>query len=41
MSSSLEGNKITAAVLTAGVIAMTSGFIAELVYNPKDLEQNV
>ncbi len=41
MSSSLEGNKIAAAVLTAGVIAMTSGFIAELVYHPKDLEQNV
>ena len=41
MASSLEGNKITAAILTAGVIAMTSGFIAELIYHPQHLEENV
>lgn len=41
MSSSLEGNKVAAAVLAAGVIAMASGFFAELVYRPKQLEKNV
>ena len=41
MASSLEGNKIAAAVLTAGVIAMFSGFAAELLYHPEQLEQNV
>ena len=40
MASSLEGNKILAAVLTAGIIAMTSGFIATLVYHPQQLEEN-
>ena len=40
MASSLEGNKILAAVLTAGVIAMASGFVAELVYHPEQLEEN-
>ena len=41
MASSLESNKIAAAVLTAGVIAMFSGFIAELVYEPEvHLEEN-
>ena len=40
MASSLEGNKILAAVLTAGVIAMMSGFIATLVYHPEHLEEN-
>lgn len=34
MASSLESNKIAAAVLTAGVIAMMSGFVAELLYHP-------
>jgi len=34
MASSLESNKIAAAVLTAGVVAMLSGFVAELVYHP-------
>lgn len=34
MASSLESNKIAAAVLTAGVIAMLSGFVAELLYHP-------
>ena len=40
MASSLEGNKILAAVLTAGVIAMASGFVAELVYQPTHMEEN-
>ena len=39
--SSLEFNKIAAAVLTAGVIAMSSGFIAKLLMHPKALEENV
>ncbi|NIA71301.1 cytochrome c family protein [Pelagibius litoralis] len=41
MASSLESNKIAAAVLTAGVIAMMSGFAAELLYSPEMLEENV
>lgn len=41
MASSLESNKIAAAVLTAGVVAMFSGFIAEMVYHPHvELEEN-
>ena len=41
MASSLESNKIAAAVLTAGVIAMLSGFVAKLIYSPEvELEQN-
>jgi cytochrome c len=41
MASSLESNKIAAAVLTAGVVAMLSGFIAELLYHPHvELEEN-
>lgn len=41
MASSLESNKIAAAVLTAGVVAMFSGFIAELLYHPHvELEEN-
>lgn len=39
--SSLEMNKIAAAVLTAGVVAMGSGFIANLLIYPKQLEENV
>lgn len=38
---SLETNKIAAAVLTAGVIAMTSGFIAGILVHPHKLEQSV
>lgn len=41
MSGSLEGNKIAAAVLAAGVVAMVSGFIASLVYHPETLETPV
>ena len=41
MASSLESNKIAAAVLTAGVIAMLSGFVAELLYHPEvELAEN-
>ena len=41
MASSLESNKIAAAVLTAGVVAMLSGFVAELLYHPHvELEEN-
>jgi len=41
MASSLESNKIAAAVLTAGVLAMLSGFVAELAYHPHvELEEN-
>lgn len=41
MASSLESNKIAAAVLTAGVIAMLSGFVAELIYHPhEELAEN-
>ncbi len=41
MASSLESNKIAAAVLTAGVVAMLSGFVADLLYHPQvELEQN-
>ncbi|GAB4394124.1 MAG: hypothetical protein Tsb0032_16390 [Kiloniellaceae bacterium] len=37
----MESNKIAAAVLTAGVVAMLSGFVAELLYHPHvELEEN-
>jgi len=38
--SSLEMNKVAAAVLTGGLIAMMTGFIAEVLVEPKHLEQN-
>lgn len=38
--SSLEMNKIGAAVLTAGVIAMTSGFVADLLFHKEPLAEN-
>lgn len=38
--SSLEMNKIGAAVLTAGVVAMTAGLVADLLYHKAPLEQN-
>ncbi len=41
MSGSLEGNKIVAAVLAAGVVAMISGFVATLVYHPETLDKPV
>ena len=37
MSSSLEGNKIAAAVLTAGVIAMTCGLLAHILYGSEKM----
>jgi cytochrome c len=38
---SLEVNKIVAAILTAGVVGMTAGFIGELLTKPQELEENV
>ncbi len=38
--SSLEMNKIGAAVLTAGVIAMTSGFVAEVLFHKEPLAEH-
>ena len=38
---SLEVNKIVAALLTAGVVAMSAGFIGELLVKPQELEENV
>lgn len=38
---SLELNKSAAAVLTAGVVAMTAGFVANLLVHPKELEEPV
>jgi cytochrome c len=35
----MELNKIVAAILLAGVIAMTTGFVAELLVEPHELEQ--
>lgn len=35
MASSLEGNKILAAILTAGIIAMGTGTFAKIFYAPK------
>jgi cytochrome c len=40
MSSSLEGNKIAAAVLTAGVIAMTTGLLAHILYGSEKMTEN-
>lgn len=37
---SMEFNKILAAILTAGIIAMLAGFVTHLVYHPHDLEKN-
>jgi len=39
MSSSLEGNKVAAAVLTAGVIAMTCGLVAHMIYGSEHLTE--
>jgi cytochrome c len=38
--SSLEFNKVAAAVLTAGVVAMTAGFVSRLLIEPSHLEEN-
>jgi len=37
---SMEWNKIFGAVLLAGLIAMLTGFVAEVLVHPKELEQN-
>ena len=39
MSSSLEGNKIFASILTAGIIAVGSGVFAGILYHPEELEE--
>ena len=41
MASSLEGNKIIAAILTAGIIAAGAGVFSRILYSPKELEENV
>lgn len=41
MAASLEGNKLVAAVLTAGIIAVGSGVIAGIIYKPHELEEPV
>lgn len=38
--SSLENNKIFAAVLVAGIVAMLSGFVAELLTEPHEIEKD-
>lgn len=39
MAASLEGNKILAAILTAGIIASGSGVLSRMVYGPHHLEE--
>ena len=39
MSSSLEGNKLLAAVLTAGIMASGAGVLASIIYKPSELEE--
>ncbi len=39
MASSLEGNKIFAAVLVAGILASGSGVVSRMVYGPHHLEE--
>lgn len=41
MASSLEGNKLLAAVLTAGIIASASGVFSRILYAPHDLVEPV
>lgn len=41
MAGSLEGNKIFAAVLTAGIIGVGSGVLSGIFYHPSQLEQPV
>lgn len=40
MSSSLEGNKVFAAVLTAGVVAMTCGLVAHILYGSHEMTEH-
>ncbi|MCB1972341.1 MAG: cytochrome c family protein [Geminicoccaceae bacterium] len=39
MSSSLEGNKVLAAILTAGIMASGAGAIASMIYGGHELEE--
>ena len=39
MSSSLEGNKLLAAVLTAGILAVGAGVVSSIIYKPHKLEE--
>jgi cytochrome c len=41
MASSLEGNKIFAAILTAGIIGLGSGVVSRILYQPHELEEPV
>lgn len=41
MATSLEGNKIIAGILCAGLLAMATGKIADALVHPKHLEENV
>ena len=41
MAGSLEGNKLMAAVLTAGIIGVGSGVFAGILYHPHELEEPV
>lgn len=41
MASSLEGTKLMAAILTAGIIASASGNFARILYQPHELEEPV
>ncbi|MFO1037950.1 MAG: cytochrome c family protein [Geminicoccaceae bacterium] len=41
MASSLEGNKIAAAILTAGIIGVGSGVLSGIIYRPVMLEEPV
>jgi cytochrome c len=41
MATSLEGNKILAGILAAGLLAMVTGKIADGLVHPKELQENV
>jgi cytochrome c len=41
MAGSLEGNKVLAAVLTAGIIGVGSGVLSGIIYHPQELEEPV
>ncbi|MFO1071009.1 MAG: cytochrome c family protein [Geminicoccaceae bacterium] len=41
MASSLEGNKVLGAILTAGIIASGAGFASRILYSPHMLEEPV
>lgn len=41
MAASLEGNKLFAAILTAGVIGVGSGVLSNILYHPHELEEPV